>query len=235
MSWTYEWAANLRNMRSWESFLKLASQAGVSLPRSSTISAVRDNMERGTGTASLGQGSQSSAQAVVQFWREAGPDLWFAKNDEFDRKFQDRFLDLHESAVRGELHEWLSSPYEALALLLLLDQFPRNAFRGSPRMYASDGLAREVAEAAIVAGHDRKVDPSMQLFFYLPFGHSENPADQERCVALSERLGEPDLSHARRHRDIVKRFGRFPHRNPILDRAMTPEEKKFLDEGGYSG
>jgi uncharacterized protein (DUF924 family) len=234
MSWTYEWAANLKDMRSWESFLKLASQAGFSLP-GATISARRDNMERGTGTAAPGEGSRAGAQAVVQFWREAGPGLWFAKNDEFDRQFRDRFLNLHEAAVRGDLKEWLSSPYEALALLLLLDQFPRNAFRGSSRMYASDGLAREAAEAAIEAGHDRKVDPSMQLFFYLPFGHSENLADQERAVALSERLGEPDLSHARRHRDIIKRFGRFPHRNPILGRAMPPEEQEFLDEGGYGG
>jgi uncharacterized protein (DUF924 family) len=192
-------------------------------------------MEHGTGTTDPGEGSWASAKAVVRFWREAGPDRWFAKQDAFDREFRERFFDLHEAAARGELHAWLSSPYEALALLLLLDQFPRNAFRGSPRMFASDGLAREAAGAAIEAGHDRKVDQSLQIFFYLPFGHSENLADQERCVSLTERLGGPDLSYARAHRDIIKRFGRFPHRNAILGRDMTPDERKFLDEGGFSG
>ena len=102
MSWTYEWAANLRSMRSWESFLKLASQAGFSLPRGATISAVRDDMEHGTGTADRGEASPTSAEAVVRFWREAGPDLWFAKNDQFDRRFRNRFLDLHEAAARGD-------------------------------------------------------------------------------------------------------------------------------------
>ena len=130
---------------------------------------------------------------------------------------------------------WLATPDGALALVLLLDQFPRNAFRGTPRMYATDALAREVTAAAIDAGHDRAVEPQMQLFFYLPFGHSEDLADQERSVALARRLGQPILSHAEGHRDIIRRFGRFPHRNPILGRTMRPEEQQFLDEGGYAG
>jgi len=177
----------------------------------------------------------AEAAAIVEFWREAGPGLWFAKDDAFDRRFRGRFLPAYEAAARGELAAWLATADGALALVLLLDQFPRNAFRGTPRMYATDALAREVTAAAIDAGHDRAVEAQMQLFFYLPFGHSEDLADQERSVALSRRLGQPNLSHAERHRDIVRRFGRFPHRNPILGRPMKPEEQQFLDNGGYAG
>jgi len=102
-------------------------------------------------------------------------------------------------------------------------------------MYATDAMARKVADDAIKAGHDQAVDQDLRLFFYLPFGHSEELADQMRSVALCRRLGEPDFSHAKRHCDIVRRFGRFPHRNPILERAMSLEEQQFLDDGGYSG
>jgi uncharacterized protein (DUF924 family) len=177
----------------------------------------------------------TEASDLVDFWREAGPDLWFAKDDDFDRLFRDRFLVLHEAAARGELASWRLSPYGALALILLLDQFPRNAFRGSSRMYATDPVARSVADAAVRAEYDHLVDPGIQVFFYLPFAHSESLPDQERSVELVRRLGEPDLSHALGHHDIVRRFGRFPHRNPILGRAMTGEEQLFLDGGGYAG
>lgn len=177
----------------------------------------------------------ADAAAVVGFWREAGPGRWFAKDADFDRRFRGRFLSAHEAAVRGDLAGWQDTAEGALALLLLLDQFPRNAFRGTPRMYASDALARRVAHAAIAAGHDRAVAIELALFFYLPFGHSEDPTDQERSVALAERLGQPNLSHAQRHRDIISRFGRFPHRNPILGRAMTEAEQHYLDSGGYAG
>ncbi len=175
------------------------------------------------------------ARAVVDFWRAAGPGLWFAKDTEFDRRFRERFLWLYLAATRGELADWSKTPEGAMALVILLDQFPRNAFRNTPRMYATDAMARKIADAALKAGHDQAVEPALRLFFYLPFGHSENLADQERSVALSEALGEPNLSHAKRHRDIIRRFGRFPHRNPILGRAMTPEEQRYLDEGGYAG
>jgi uncharacterized protein (DUF924 family) len=177
----------------------------------------------------------TEAAAVVAFWREAGPGLWFAKDEAFDRRFRERFLPLHEAAARGELAAWLVTTDGAFALMVLLDQFPRNAFRGTPRMYATDALAREVADAAIKAGHDRAAPTELQLFFYLPFGHSEDLADQERSVALTRRLGQPTLSHAEHHRDIIRRFGRFPHRNPLLRRPMRPEEQRFLDEGGFAG
>ena len=177
----------------------------------------------------------AGAAAVVAFWRKAGAGLWFAKDDAFDRRFREHFLSLYEAAARGELGGWLATAEGALGLVVLLDQFPRNAFRGTPRMYAADALAREVATAAIDAGHDRAVPMELQLFFYLPFGHSENLNDQERSVALAQRLGQPNVSHAERHRDIIQRFGRFPHRNPILGRTMRPEEQHFLDEGGYAG
>ncbi|HYG88518.1 MAG TPA: DUF924 family protein [Azospirillum sp.] len=179
--------------------------------------------------------SPDEAATVVDFWRDAGPERWFAKDADFDHEFRERFLSRHEAAARGELTGWNASPYERLGLVLLLDQFPRNAFRGTPRMYATDTLALHVACAAIDAGHDREVQPDLQLFFYLPFAHSENLSDQERSVALCRRLGEPNLSHAERHRDIIRRFGRFPHRNPILRRPMTDEEQRFLDDGGFSG
>jgi uncharacterized protein (DUF924 family) len=175
------------------------------------------------------------AREVVAFWEGAGPALWFAKDDDFDRRFRERFLALHEAAARGELDGWNATPEEALALLILLDQFPRNAFRDTPRMYATDAAARKLADAAIAAGHDRFVAPELQAFFYLPFGHSEELADQERAVELCSRLGGRNLQQAEHHRDIVRRFGRFPHRNAILGRVSTPEEVHYLAHGGYAG
>jgi uncharacterized protein (DUF924 family) len=237
MAWTHKWAIRLKDLGDREAFVQLASLAGEPLPRfdARPVSAA----EGCEGPVSVGQADDlvppPEAQAVVEFWRAAGPNLWFAKDDDFDRAFRDRFLSLHEAAARGGLSGWLATPIGSLALLILLDQLPRNALRGSPRMYATDAMARAISGAAIEAGHDRAVDQNLQLFFYLPFGHSEDLADQERAVSLCRRLGEPNLTHAKRHCEIVRRFGRFPHRNPILMRTMSPEEQQFLDEGGYSG
>jgi len=177
----------------------------------------------------------AEALDVVRFWQDAGPGLWFAKDPEFDCRFRERFLLSHEAAACGELAGWIASPYGALGLLLLLDQFPRNAFRGTPRMYDTDAMARTTAKAAIAAGHDRKVPIELRVFVYLPFGHSEDMADQDRSVALSLPLGEQTFGHAEHHRDIVRRFGRFPHRNAILGRQTTADEQRFLDEGGFAG
>ncbi|HKU99261.1 MAG TPA: DUF924 family protein, partial [Vineibacter sp.] len=148
------------------------------------------------------------AMAVVDFWSEAGPEMWFAKDADFDRRFRHYFLGLHEAAARGECRGWLATPHGALALVLLLDQLPRNAFRDTPRMYATDTLARQMADAAIADGHDRTVEPALQVFFYLPFGHSENLTDQQRATSLCRRLGEPHATRAQHHHDLIQRFGR---------------------------
>lgn len=177
----------------------------------------------------------SEANAVVAFWREAGPALWFAKDAVFDHRFRERFLATHEAAARGELASLATYPEGALALVILLDQFPRNAFRGTYRMYATDEAARRIAGAALAAGQDRAFEHALRKFFILPFSHSEDLAHQDRAVSLAAALGEPDLSHAMHHRDIIRRFGRFPHRNPILGRESTELERHYLDHGGFKG
>lgn len=172
---------------------------------------------------------------VVRFWAGAGPQRWFRRDDAFDADFRERFLSTHEAAAAGHLADWARTAEGALALVLLLDQFPRNAFRGSARTYATDRSARDAAAAAIDAGFDGQVAPELRRFFYLPFMHSEDLADQQRSVALNEPLGGESLRYAVHHRDIVARFGRFPHRNAMLGRTSTPEEERFLAEGGFSG
>lgn len=175
------------------------------------------------------------AHEVVDFWQAAGPQRWFRKDEAFDAEFRSRFLAAHEAAARGELHGWAATAEGVLALVLLLDQFPRNAFRGTPRVYATDAQARDVARAAIELGFDAQVAPELRPFFYLPFMHSESPADQDRSVALNAQLGGESARYAEHHRGIVQRFGRFPHRNAILGRTSTPEEERFIAEGGFSG
>lgn len=172
---------------------------------------------------------------ILFFWREAGYEKWFRKDDAFDAEFRQRFLDLHFSAARRELDRWMENAESALALILLLDQLPRNCFRGTAHMYATDPLALRFALAAIGKGYDRKVERDLRLFFYLPLSHAENLAMQERAVELNREIGEETTKHAIEHRDIVKRFGRFPHRNKILGRETTAEEQKFLDDGGFAG
>ena len=174
------------------------------------------------------------AQAVVDFWRQSSSD-WFSHSAAFDRRFRDRFLTLHEVAAEGSLDGWGRTPHGALALLILLDQFPRNAFRGTARMYATDAAARRHARAALAAGHMAAVEPALQLFFCLPFAHSENLADQDLSVEMNTHLGATARAHALGHRDIIRRFGRFPHRNALLGRSTTAEERAFLDGGGFAG
>ena len=176
-----------------------------------------------------------TATEIVQFWRDAGPDHWFAKDDTFDARFRAHCLSLYEAAARGNLAPWARTAEGALALVLLLDQFPRNCFRGAPHMLASDPQALAVATTAIDAGHDRAIDPDLRVFFYLPFEHSEDLADQDRSVALAAPLSDEYRKYAELHRNIILRFGRFPHRNAILGRSSTPEEQRFLDEGGFAG
>lgn len=173
--------------------------------------------------------------AVITFWNAAGPKRWFTKHVAFDTEFRSRFLAVHDAAARGKLDRWANDARGALALVILLDQFPRNAFRGSARMYATDELARRVASRSIAEGFDLQAAPQLQFFFYLPYAHSETLADQDRSVELSNRLGPDSLKHALEHRVIIRRFGRFPHRNEILGRATTADEQEFLDAGGFAG
>ena len=173
---------------------------------------------------------------VVAFWREAGRDKWFKKDPEFDRAIEERFGALHAEAAAGKLNDWAKSPEGALALILVLDQFSRNMFRDSPRAFAQDEMASELALAAITAGFDQKVEPELAHFFHMPFMHSEQIADQERSVLYFHSTGVDDaLRYARIHEQAVRRFGRFPHRNPVLGRHMTPREQAYLDNDGFKG
>ena len=175
-----------------------------------------------------------SPQEIVRFWRDAGPQRWFKKDPAFDVDFKARFEAAHHAAATGTLDGWAADADGALALLILLDQLPRNAWRGSGHMFATDGKALAIANAAIDAGFDRQVDQTLRAFFYMPFMHSESLADQERCVELCADLAD-NLRFAILHRDIIQRFGRFPHRNAALGRSTTPEEQRFLDDGGFAG
>ena len=172
---------------------------------------------------------------VLGFWRDAGPSRWFRKDSAFDEQFRGRFLTAHEAALRGELDAWAGEAQGALALLILLDQFPRNAFRATPRMFESDAKALEIARQAVRGGFDAQVEADLRNYFYLPFMHSEQLADQDLGVQLARALGDEPLRYAIMHRDIIERFGRFPHRNAVLGRTTTPEEQRFLDDGGFAG
>ncbi|HXW26693.1 MAG TPA: DUF924 family protein [Xanthobacteraceae bacterium] len=173
---------------------------------------------------------------VLGFWREAGPDKWFEQDDAFDAAIRDRFLATYEAAAGGRLAAWEGDAEGALALVIVLDQFPRNMFRGNARSFTADPLARAVADRAIARGFDKLYVPPEQRFFYLPFMHAENLEDQERCIALCRAAADDEgLKYAELHADIIRRFGRFPHRNKILGRTTTPEEQAFLEGGGFAG
>jgi len=180
------------------------------------------------------------AADVVGYWTHAGPKKWFAKSAAFDDAIRLRFEPVHHAAARGEYAAWRETPEGCLALLLLLDQFPRNLYRGSAHAFATDPLARAIARRVVDAGFDQQVDPILRPFCYLPFEHSEAIEDQDRAVVLFEAhdaaTGDvSSLEWAVRHRDIIRRFGRFPHRNAALGRETTLEEQAFLDDGGFAG
>jgi uncharacterized protein (DUF924 family) len=173
---------------------------------------------------------------VLAFWRAAGPDKWFEKDAAFDSEIALRFFPVWHAASDGKLPHWEETPEGALALVIVLDQFPRNMFRGDGRTYETDGVARSVADRAIRRGFDRQLSHLERQFFYLPFMHSENLADQERCVELARDYGDDEFTtYAEQHAAIIRRFGRFPHRNAMLGRATRPEEQAFLDAGGFAG
>jgi uncharacterized protein (DUF924 family) len=177
---------------------------------------------------------------VTGFWAKAGPDKWWTKSVAFDDAIRLRFEPVHHAAARSEHADWEATAEGALALILLFDQFPRNLYRSSAHAFATDPLARRIARDALDTGKDRATTAELRSFFYMPFMHAEDLADQDLAVSLFETYdadtGElSNLRYAVEHREIIRRFGRFPHRNPMLGRAMTAEERVFLDGGGFAG
>lgn len=173
---------------------------------------------------------------ILGFWRSAGPAKWYAKSDAFDSAIRLKFEPVHHAAARGQYDGWADTAEGALALLILLDQFPRNLYRSSGHAFATDGKARAIARAAIERGFHLTVDAELRQFFVLPFEHSENLADQDFGLAVATELGDEEvLKWVKIHRDIIVQFGRFPHRNPCLGRETTPAEQAFLDDGGFKG
>ncbi|MBD2579505.1 DUF924 family protein [Oscillatoria sp. FACHB-1406] len=186
--------------------------------------------------------NKSNPTEILDFWfgsPEASDygkmrQVWFSKNDEFDAAVQ-HLSPAYQQAAAGELDDWQNQPLSCLALIILLDQFPRNLFRSQPQAFATDAKALSVAKSAVERGFDRDLIPAQRWFIYLPFEHSENLADQERCIQLFTQLeGDPEskipIDFAHRHKAVIDRFGRFPHRNSILGRESTPEEIEFLTQ-----
>ena len=173
-------------------------------------------------------------ETVLDFWyNELTPKQWFVKDPEIDRKITERFASLHLALSRQVPAEWRASPDARLALVVVLDQFSRNMYRGSPLAFATDTLALKAAKAAIAVGADMAVSEERRVFFYTPFEHAENLDDQARAVSLFKALGdETYLDYAIQHEDVIKQFGRFPHRNSILGRTSTPAEEAYLAEPG---
>lgn len=175
------------------------------------------------------------ASTIVAFWRKAGSQRWFSKDLDFDREFTDQFYASHLRAAERQLDDWNLEPVGALALQILLDQLPRNAFRGNAHAYATDSLAQHFALAAIDNGLAAQIEAELRPFCYMALMHAEDLPLQQRSVALFTALGGPSLSFAHEHLDIIQRFGRFPHRNPVLGRVSTSAELEFLAGGGFAG
>ena len=180
-----------------------------------------------------------SPEDLLQFWTAEidAPKAWFKTDPAVDQAIRERFEPMIAPAAQGAYDSWLETPRGALALVILLDQFPRNAYRGEARAFAFDGAALRVADEALRRGYDLQTPDKLRSFFYLPLEHSEDLHNQKRCCALIEgRLGHRrnDVFHAQAHRRVIERFGRFPHRNAVLGRESTPEEEAFLAEGGYN-
>lgn len=170
------------------------------------------------------------AQDILNFWFSENVEKhWFIRSDNLDEEIKQRFLSLYEKAHHGKLDDWANNAYSALALTIILDQFPRNMFRGSGRAFEADTKARQTAKTSIAQGFDQQVTVKQRMFFYLPLMHSEELADQKKSVALYEALGNASaLDYAHQHLDIIAKFGRFPHRNAALKRKNTQQETEFL-------
>lgn len=176
----------------------------------------------------------ATPRAVLDFWfSELSPKQWFMKDPALDSSMAERFTGLHLALSRQVPDLWTETPEAWLALVIVFDQFPRNIYRGSPLAFATDGLALKEAKAAIASGADMAVSQAQRIFFYLPFEHAEDLTEQHRAVQLCEVLGDANyLDYARRHRDVITEFGRFPHRNAILRRDSTVEELAYLSKPG---
>ena len=175
-------------------------------------------------------------QDIIDFWIEAGPQRWFKQDREFDGRLRWTFFGAHQAAAWGVLESWRETHEGALALILLLDQFPRNIFRGLARAFGTDENARDAALEAIARGFDAHYEAPLKRFFYLPFMHSEWLVDQDFCIEKCRASHDPEgVKFGEVHRDIIARFGRFPHRNALLGRVSTLEEQAFLDAGGFAG
>ncbi|MGD9863562.1 MAG: DUF924 family protein [Pseudodonghicola sp.] len=177
-------------------------------------------------------------EEILSFWLdEVGPAQWYAQDDALDETIRQRFAAAWEGARTGRFSLWLTYPSGVLAYVILTDQFPRNMFRGDGRSFATDRAALAAAKAAIDKGWDLKIDEPARQFFYLPLMHSENLCDQDRCVRLlCERMpqtGASNLLHARAHREVIRKFGRFPYRNAALERTATAQEEAYVSAGGY--
>ena len=177
----------------------------------------------------------SAIADILAFWRQAGLQQWFAKDEAFDRAFRKRFAEFHLTAAARHYDMWADTADGTLALLILLDQYPRNAFRGTAHMFATDGLALMFARRGLAAGHDTATMDDCRVCFHLPLTHAEELADQDMAVTLRRALGPRLERRAAEHRDIIRRFGRFPHRNALLGRETTQEEAEFLASGGFAG
>ncbi|MEM7176627.1 MAG: DUF924 family protein [Pseudomonadota bacterium] len=178
------------------------------------------------------------ATAILDYWLdEVGEKGWYLADPDRDAEIAHRFADDHAAACAGRLRDWLTAPRSALALLVLLDQFSRNLYRGSARAYQADPLALKIMVAAIRVGHDKQIAKPARQFFYLPLMHSERLADQERCVRLflmdHPTEAENNLEHAIKHREVIRRFGRFPSRNAAMGRADSEAERAYRAADGY--
>ena len=176
--------------------------------------------------------------SVLKFWLdEKGPDAWYAGGEALDTEIRERFSDAWDELMQGGFGLWLTYPSGALAYIILADQFPRNMFRGEAKAFASDKIARAASKAAISRDWDLKIDEPVRQFFYLPLMHSENLSDQDRAVRLictrMPETGQSNLVHARAHREVIRKHGRFPFRNEALGRKSTGPESSFLSQGGY--
>ncbi len=176
------------------------------------------------------------AEEVLSFWfSERVKPLWFKKSAEFDREIKQRFLEIYQLATTSALNDWRNNYRQILALIIVLDQFPRNMFRNTPQAFATDSQAVELTNYAVEQNYQQDLSIDQQVFLYMPLMHSENKSDQAKCVKLFADLGKEDnLQFALRHQEVIDRFGRFPHRNQILGRDSTPAEQEFLTQPGSS-